>query len=105
EVDDVGDMRVEIDIGTHQVRPLTESRQRRRPHVVAGIAQQPSNLLVAPATVPAAVHQNVRRHNTLQPASPSYRSSFTCGTTGTTPAGGVRSSRPASSCTWLPVCT
>ena len=61
-VDDVGDVRVEVDVGMEQVRALTEAGEGRGVDVVAVVAQTSSNALVAPAAVPTAVHQDERRH-------------------------------------------
>jgi hypothetical protein len=48
----------------HEMRPLAESRHRRRVDVVAGLPEQGRDLAEAPAAVRPAVHQHVRRHVT-----------------------------------------
>ena len=60
--DDVVDVQVEVDVGAQQVRPFTQAGQGRRVHLVPRRPQEPGDPLVAPAAVPTAVHQDVRRH-------------------------------------------
>jgi hypothetical protein len=59
---DIAGVEVEVDGRADEVRPLAEAGQRRRVHLVAGGPQEPGHALVAPAAVPPAVHQYVRRH-------------------------------------------
>ena len=61
-VADVGDVGVEIDLHVGEVRPLAQSRQRRRVDLMSGAAQQPGHAPIRPATLEAPVHQQIRRH-------------------------------------------
>ncbi len=61
-VDDVGDVRVEVDVGAQQVGPLTQAGQRRAVNLVALPPQDPGDLLVAPAAVAAPVDEDIRGH-------------------------------------------
>jgi hypothetical protein len=65
QVHDVGDVGVEVDARPQQVRPLPQPGQRRGVHLVTGGAQEPGDLLVAPAAVAASVDEHVRRHQTV----------------------------------------
>ena len=67
--DDVPDVQVEIDLAAQQVCPLAETGQRRRIDLVARGSQQSGYALIAPAPVPAAVHQYVGRHGSRLPRS------------------------------------
>jgi hypothetical protein len=67
--DDVADVQVEVDLRGQQVRPLAEARQRRAVHLVARGPEEAGDPLVAPAAVPAAVHQDVGRHRVPFPRS------------------------------------
>jgi hypothetical protein len=55
-------VRREIDRAAHQMRALALPGQRRREHRMAARAQQRSDLGVAPAAAPRAMHQNEGRH-------------------------------------------
>jgi hypothetical protein len=69
QVDDLRDVTVKVDVGCEQVRTLAETGQRRRVHLVSVRSQQPSDRLVAPAAVAAAVNQDEGRHGALSPPS------------------------------------
>ena len=61
DVRDVVDERLERDVRGVDMGALAESRERRRVHLEAGVAQRPRDLLPAPSPVPAAVHEHERR--------------------------------------------
>jgi hypothetical protein len=54
----VSDVRVKIDVSTHQVRPLTQARQGGRVDLMARQAQQRRDPPPAPAAVPRAVDED-----------------------------------------------
>ena len=59
---DVVDVTVEVDIGSEQVGPLAQSRQRRRVNLVPVVSKNAGQRLKAPTAVGAAVYQNEVRH-------------------------------------------
>src|SRR5439155_4942522 len=59
---DVADVRVEVDAGVQQVRPLPQARERGRVHVVPRGPQESRDALIAPPAVRATVYENVSRH-------------------------------------------
>nr|WP_214106281.1 hypothetical protein [Acrocarpospora catenulata] len=73
EIRHLGDVRLQVDIGTHQVGAVTGAGQRRRVDGVAGRLEQASDSLVAPAAVTAAVHQDEACHGgNLEHVSPKF---------------------------------
>src|SRR6516225_11316007 len=58
DIDNVGDVRVEIDILAHEVRALADASQRRREHLVALLLEQVRHPPPAPAAMPCAVHEH-----------------------------------------------
>jgi hypothetical protein len=54
----VGDERGERDLTIVEVVPFAEARQRRRPHLMPVVAQDPGRSLPAPTSVTTAVHQH-----------------------------------------------
>ncbi len=65
QVDDIVDMRIEIDAVMDLVGMLAHSGQRRRIDDVPPGLEQPRHWLVAPTAMPAAVDQNKCRHASL----------------------------------------
>ena len=62
QVHDVADVHVEVDRGADEVSPVATPGQARRIDVVTLRTEEPSDLPVAPAAMPATVHQHVVRH-------------------------------------------
>ena len=62
QLDDVGDVALEVDTASKQVLPLAQTRQGRGVNLVPLRPQQPRDGLVTPAAVAAAVNQNVGGH-------------------------------------------
>jgi hypothetical protein len=62
QVDDVGDMGVEIDRRTAKVRPLAQSSEGDGINVVAPRSQRSCDLRPAPPTHPGTADENKRRH-------------------------------------------
>jgi hypothetical protein len=56
DTEDILDMRVQIDRGAHQMRPLAEARERGREDLMTGLTEQRCDTLPAPATVPSSMH-------------------------------------------------
>jgi hypothetical protein len=59
---DVGDMRLEVELGTCEVAALAEAGVGRREELVTSLAQQRAHLLPGPARRPGAVRHEKSRH-------------------------------------------
>ncbi len=60
DVDDIGDVGVEVDVLAHEMRALADARQRRREHLVTLLLQEIGDAPPAPAAMPGPVHQHER---------------------------------------------
>jgi hypothetical protein len=61
-VDDVGDVHLEVGVGTHQMGTLSRAGQGRTEDIVTLRAKQTRDLVIAPATMTAAMNQDEGSH-------------------------------------------
>jgi hypothetical protein len=79
DIDDVGDVGVEVDARVHEMRTLAESGQGRREDLMAGLAQRLRVGPPAPAADPGAMDQNKVCHCLLLDAPHAIGAKARCG--------------------------